>query len=470
MKKFFTIVFILVVGVASSSQTLAQRKANEQDTMLTALKTVDPGIVGYFPRWEVCEPNLQAQIAQTFRLYGRPNDRLDPNRIRVTAAPKSDPSEPFTLLLVECGDEVFVASEIDQYMKKLNVMLTEPSRPYCYRDMKKDEPPSAAQSEAIIDFMRPTNVSHSISVSAFEQSLKIGSSGFWLRHVMGTDQIGYQFWSSGENHIILQRPLYINDDVETRKPIPYLINAYLGAGYKLRGALENRLLDFIPARRLNSVPGKGLIGFDLHAPFHPQFGISVNLDLKAGSVDTSANVDTTIYASYAPTAARRNEMIAARVSGLDVNRVVPVLGTTGQVALFYNWWLDPAKPENFFRVDLGVNYTEFNEFGYVTSTAGGFRTTKLITNRATLGYIGLREFSDWVYAKIEYRNQSDFPFGVGLQYSNQMLMARGYLPLFGQWLYLEGKYSTSMRSADNLRPWELKNFFMVSPVLRLNIR
>jgi len=37
-------------------------------------------------------------------------------------------------------------------------------------------------------------------------------------------------------------------------------------------------------------------------------------------------------------------------------------------------------------------------------------------------------------------------------------------------LYLEAKYSTPLRTASEERPWEIKNFFIISPVIRLNIR
>ena len=95
-------------------------------------------------------------------------------------------------------------------------------------------------------------------------------------------------------------------------------------------------------------------------------------------------------------------------------------------------------------------------------------TTAVYLGRA--GVTGLmtwkpNEALDWIYAKVEYRSQASFPFGISLQYSNQMLLARAYVPILGDWLYLEGRYSTPLRDA---RPFEIKNFFMFSPVLRLN--
>ena len=90
---------------------------------------------------------------------------------------------------------------------------------------------------------------------------------------------------------------------------------------------------------------------------------------------------------------------------------------------------------------------------------------------STVGVQGLKTYKPeklpaWLYFKVDYRSQAAFPFGASIQISNEIFLGRLYLPLFGNWLYLEGKYSTPLRDA---RPYEIKNFFMISPVLRLTI-
>ena len=75
------------------------------------------------------------------------------------------------------------------------------------------------------------------------------------------------------------------------------------------------------------------------------------------------------------------------------------------------------------------------------------------------------EFGDWVFAKAEYRNQAIWPFGLSIQYSNQTMLGRVYVPLVN-WLYIEAKVATLLRGA---RPYENKTFFIISPVLRLTI-
>jgi hypothetical protein len=475
-KHIIRIVAIMALFLVGAQAVIAQE--TERDTIRRALLEIDPNIVKYFPRWKVCEPNLALQVYQTFLLTGRAKENLDMQNIVVTAAPKSDPEENYVLLLVECGNESYASSDVDAYMKKLAALISDPKRPYCYREVPAESPMSEKARDLITDFMLPTHVSHSISLSIFEQSLKVGNSGFWLRNAVGNDAIGYPFWTAGMSRIILQRPLYENEDAESRKPIPYLINIRLGGGYRMRTTgLERGILDFLPQRRLNGSNGMGIMSLDVNAPFHPQLGLSINYEAPLQSAPDSAFAEKNTWASWRPSSstdvAKRQLMSAA---GFDPNHVLPVLRTSGQIAVVYNWWLDPKVPENFFRFDLGVNYVEVAEWGYayrgkagdtnnvaVSARGNGALNTGLRTYRPT-------SFGEWLYARIEYRSQSTFPFGVSAQYANSNLMVRAYVPLLGEWLYLEGKYSTPLRSEADKRPWELTNFFMVSPVLRLNIR
>jgi hypothetical protein len=463
MSKFATLFSLALVSIGVLSWQPS--KAQNQDKIVESLKTIDPEILQYFPRWRICEPDLMVQIKQTFALMGYDQAKLDANNIVITSAPiRSDLPEPiYDLILIECGTEKMVAAEIASYMRKLSFRVSDPKRPYCYQDIPPSEPPSAAQAEEIINFDMPTNVTHSFSLSAFEQSLKIGNSGFWLKSSVGTDQIGYHYWSSGEARVMLQRPLYTNDDPETRRAIPYLLNAHLGAGYRLTGQMEGeeRLLSFIPGRRLNAGTGGKIVGgLDFHLPMHPQAGISFNIELPLQGINASDGIDTTTYFRFDI----GNRRITAPGYNVDPYATAAILRSTGQATLFYNLWVGSKGPENFFRIDLGVNYAEVREVGVFNDTT---------TGRHFLAYDGVtglqlwkpNEFLDWVYSKVEYRNQGSFPFGVSVQFSNQILLGRIYIPLLGEWLYLEGRYSTPLRTA---RPFEIEHFFMVSPILRLN--
>jgi hypothetical protein len=449
--------------IAVSGVSAYRASAQESDSSVFArLTSIDPELLQYFPRWYVCEPDLQAKIFNAFRVLGYRRDNLNQQQVVVTAQPISNEEDPYEILIVECGSERMTAQEMSSNIPNIMTKLSERRRAYCYTEIPATRPPTQPQTEAIISFMRPTNVNHSFTLSAFEQTLKVGKSGFWLSNMMGTDQVGYHFWNAGEGKILLQRPLYENEDVSTRRAIQYLINARLGFGYRLSSdPTTSSILDFIPSRRLDAgYGGKFVGGLDFHMPFHPEFGASVNVELPLRSIDATQGVDAKTYALTDI----GNRNVTAPFYESDPIATVNLLRSTGQVTFFYNWWLDPKFPENFFRFDIGINYFEVRE-------AGMFRDTALQINYMGIdGVRGLRtwkpnEAGDWIYAKLEYRSQNAFPFGASLQYANQILLAHAYVPLLGQWLYIEGKYAQPLRG---LRPFEREHVFMISPVLRLN--
>ncbi len=485
MKKIVNLIIFSAV-LAFFTNTEAKSQILDRQGIIDSLTTLDPNIVQYFPRWKVCEPDLLAQIYQSFLYHDYPEGNLSREDVMVLAAPREHEKDPFEILMLTCGVESMNATQIEATFSDLlvgflsgsiyysGVLRGEPNgtgrRDYCYNDIPMEVPITVSQADVIIDYLdRPTNVDHAFTISLFEQGLKIGETGFWLRSVLGTDQIGYHFWSSGEGKILLQRPLYINNDRETKRGIPYLINAYLGGGYRISNGLsgDNSILSWIKQRTLNAGPGGKLIfGTDVHAWFHPAFGIGLNVELPMQSIAT----ETIDFDSYG-----KMENMDRRVDfrpddprfGVDISHTVPLLRATGQVTAFYHWWLDKRNPENYFRFDFGINYSEVREVAlYREATEIG-----PITRITAPGVDGLvthkpNDVADWMFFKMSYRSQAAFPFGASMQISNQVFMARIFLPLFGNWFYIEGKYSTPMRDA---RPYEIKNFFVFSPVIRLTI-
>ena len=241
-------------------------------------------------------------------------------------------------------------------------------------------------------------------------------------------------------------------------------------GYRLTSdPRQGGVLNFIPSRRIDAgYGGKVVAAFDFNMPFHPQFGVSVNAELPLEPVKASTQVDVTTYATTPINFDERNIEIVDEnnpsIVGEPVS-TVNLLRSTGQVTFFYNMWLDPVRPENFFRFDLGINYYEVREAA-VLLDRNTRNTTLAIGGIGGLNTWKPNEAGDWIYAKVEYRNQSTYPFGIDLQYANQTLLAHAYLPLFGQWLYLEAKYAQPLRA---LRPFEREHMFMISPVLRLTL-
>ncbi|MFW5662884.1 MAG: hypothetical protein ACOCZW_04085 [Bacteroidota bacterium] len=481
MKKYFLL--LLAIIVLGFTKTYSQDLIPDKQAIIDSLTSLDPEIKKYFPRWEVCEPDLQFQIHQAFVLAQYPKENLSMTEITILAAPKEYQSDPFEILLINCGDESMNAVEIEStfgdfiigYLSgSLNYSgpnrgfpSDDANRDYCYNDIPVTMPLTDSEKDEITNWLQPVNAQHAFTISLFEQALKIGKSGFWLRSKVGTDDIGYHFWESVEAKVILQRPLYVNHDANSNETIPYLINAYMGGGYRVSGGVDdvNSLLSWVSERRLNAGPGGKLIGgFDFHLPFHPQFGVGFNVELPFKEVQEEAIDPNTYFINYDQARIIEDNInfYPEVQTSQGVQGIVPLLRPTGRINLFYHWFLSEKNPENYIRFDLGMVYSEVRELAfyqqdgefYMTPSATGLKTYKP------------DEIADWMFFRAEYRNQDAFPFGFSVQVANQVLLGRVFVPLFGDWLYLEGKYSTPVRSAY---PHEIDSFFMISPLIRLTI-
>jgi hypothetical protein len=474
----------LIVIAFMSIFSLFDVQAQTRKGMVDSLTTIDPEIRKYFPRWKVCETDLQIQIFQAFRLLGFSDKLLNKSKIEILAAPRNDEYVPFDILLIKCGDGTMNSAEIaGNFTQNLyNIIAGEAffaraknppqtdlrARDYCYVEIPPEIPVSSTEAEAIINYLRPSNVDHSFSVSLFDQSLKFGSSGFWLSNIMGNDEVGYPFWNGGESKIILQRPLYANTDAKTVKAIPYLLDMYIGGAYKINAGIDPKgtLLSWVAPRKLNNGPGGKIVtGLDFNMPFHPQLGLHLNAEIPLQSL-RQIGIDEP---SFAYTQADETVDFYEddyRYGTYKINKIAHELRGTGQIAAYYYWWPGEASGnfENFLRFDLGISYCEVRQLGVYRDTSEN------ITYMTPHGVSGLQtfkpnEFADWVYAKLEYRNSAFWPFGISAQLSNQMLLGRIYVPLVN-WLYIEAKVATTLRPK---RPYESGTFFMVSPVIRLTI-
>ncbi|MCX7735670.1 MAG: hypothetical protein N2319_03055 [Candidatus Kapabacteria bacterium] len=470
MKKILFLVLLLLSFVSFSKAQSFDRKA-----IIDSLTTIDPEIRKYFPRWRVCETDLQIQIYRAFQLLGYNEKLLNMSEIEILSAPNPYPeSNPYELLLISCGKVSMNSSEMDanlgvNLINMLNGSYAFASykkgkndfkRDYCYQDIPPEIPVTETQAATIVSYLYPTNVDHAFTLSLFDQALKIGETGFWLKNMIGTDDIGYPFWSAGESKVVLKRPLYVNYDPATSKGIPFLIDAYLGGAYRITGGIDNKgtILNWVSSRVLNQGPGGKLVaGLDFYMPFYPLVGVHINTEIVLREMQ-----DEIIKpGDYGFTPVRDDVLWEGEEKG-RLDGIVPLLRSTGQATVFYNWWIDKHKPnpEHYIRFDVGISYSEVREVGlYNDKFLTPYGLTGLNTYKPN-------EFGDWVFLKAEYRSQSTWPFGFSMQYSNQILLSRIYIPLFGNWLYLEGKHSTPLRG---LRPYETKNFFMISPVLRLTI-
>lgn len=466
MKKIFVLIGLLTIATVYGLQS---QSFNSKE-IIDSLTTIDPEIRKYFPRWKVCETDLQIQIYQAFRIVGFNESELNKTKIEILAAPRTDPYQPYDLLLINCGESTMNSSQMEANLgQKLIDIISggEPfanpfnwvdgKRDYCLVEIPPEIPVTASQAQAIINYLEPTNVTHSFTLSFFEQTLKFGETGFWLKNVMGIDEVGYPFWSSGSSKIVLRRPLYVNHDSRTSDKIPHLINAYMGGAYRISSGINNKsdIFSWIPSQKLNQGPGGKLIaGLDFHMPFHPQFGVHFNMEIPIEELQAKT-VESSKYFAYN----KVNDLT------LDTFMVVPLLRSSGQATIFYNLWISEENPENYFRIDLGINYIEVRELLAIPSPFSSLVITPYTNNNENLSTYKPSEFGDWVYFKFEYRNQSVWPFGASFQYSNQTLLGRVYVPLFN-WLYIEAKIAQIART---VRPFENRTFFMISPILRLTL-
>jgi hypothetical protein len=209
------------------------------------------------------------------------------------------------------------------------------------------------------------------------------------------------------------------------------------------------------------------------------FGVSVNAELPISSVSETVGIGEPESFSRVELPNRERLMLTSHpllgngVALIDPTRVTPILRQSAQATIFYTWWLEVEgqenPPDNIFRIDIGANYTGIQETALVRTPEGqtyfAFNgVTPAVRNGRGLVNYEPRTILDWVYGRFEFRNETTYPFGFSVQYSNQIIMADAYLPLFGNWMYLELKYARPLRE---LRPYELEQYFIPTLVFRI---
>ncbi len=513
MKKILLILFVVTAGLIGRN---VDAQVIDRQEVINDLNTIDENIKKWFPRWRVCEPDLQMQVFNSFLYRGVPESEIDFGLVEVLAAPKADDVDAeYQILAITCGQTTISGDQIDSWLPSMLISYlagefhyVDPpgdelargdaffgeeegdpyTREYCYTDIPVEAPLSPSSASAIIDFLHPTNKQHVFTLSAFEQTVKIGSTGFWLTSTMGMDEIGMPFWYAGQNTISLQRPL-IENKFKTKDRIPYLLNIKLGGAYRnTQGVVsEGTAFSWVPERVLNSSKsGYLVLGADFHLPVegYTEAGISAHMSFPFQSIE-GTDIKLSDYGRYINEDAQFSQPTYNMHPGLEVENAyghptgaiaVPMIGESGKFSAFYHWWLNKKNPENYLRMDLGFSFCSVQETGlYYThdpdvepkeTTQVYHISTKdqeLFEGLETWGAEGLQ---DWIYLKAEYRHQKAYPFGVSAQLSNGLFQGRVWLPLFGDWFYLEAKYSTPMH---DVRPYELENFYMISPVIRLAI-
>lgn len=474
-----------------------------------ALTQIDDRALPFLSRWTVCEAQVQKLIQQYFKTIGK-EPGPDLAKISILGEPKKGGGK-YELYRIQCGSAVAVKKELDDTMlqgvRDLIAMPVgaEGEESYCH-DFTNVSAVGGKVSTDIDkkvgvgenNFRMPTGGRQYISLSLFEQYLRVGNTNWWIQNIIGNDPAGYMFYHAGEAKILARRPLIDNYDNNTRRVVPNLLKFHAGLVYRLtdnvgnpnprfaEGLLGSRRISMGPEPKLAAgLEGCLTLGEDNKTSV---MGVALNVELPIGSLNESVPVsDPDSYARIALPRGRSLNFNGSsdleilptlpRADGAPANELIsPLLRRNGQFTFYYTWWLDTEgdnPPDNIFRVDAGINVTEIQEVALVRQRSTGFVFLNSSNIRpATVGGPSLQTYLptsvlDWVYARFEYRNETTFPFGFYAQYSNQIVMAGTYLPLAGNWLYLEAKVAFPVREVA--RGYELPVYAMLSPVFRIQI-
>lgn len=515
MKRYYLVLSACVLVVSSTSFLYGQ-DTTAQSGIPNAFKTIDDRAIPFLSRWTVCEAQVQKIIQQYFKTVGK-DPGPDLAKISIWGEPKKNGK--YDLYQIKCGSAVAVKKElVDNMLQGVQDLVAEPVGPegeekYCHDFVAVSNVGGKVSSDiekkvgvGENNFRMPTGGRQYYSLSVFDQMLRVGSTNWWIQNNIGNDNMGYHFWYAGEAKITAMRPLIDNYDNNTRRVIPNLLKLSGGVVYRLNDDVANpRVLDFLGKRKLNMGPDpKIAVSFEGVLPLGEDnktsvVGARINLEQPVQSINEGAQIAEPLTFSRVefdetngiargerlqllathPRFAENAQFVTKRnASNVDVQTITPILRTVAQASLFYTWWLEVEgsenPPDNIFRVDAGINYSEIVETALV-QTGGAFGPIYFATSKnvsaARGGVRGLVNYTpqsvlDWLFVKFEYRNETSYPFGFSIQYSNQILMGTGYLPIFGNWLYLEAKYSHILRE---LRPYEQQSRFMISPVFRILI-
>jgi hypothetical protein len=461
---------LLALGAAPSDVS-AQPTERELRENIRDLTTLDPDIERYLPRWRILESDLKIKIAHFFNLMGVPVNEAD--SMIVTATFPDPGTNVQELLSLRVGENAASSiSGTERLRNELGVRLYEDilRRDYQHVVIEPAVPVTENARERMPNVFYPATARQFVAISAFRQSVQLGRSGARLEHMIGNDEIGYHFWQSGQGRAWAHYPIIPLTDPELRsRGVPDIFTIDLGIAYRMKfGSPDDNFLgDVISPRKLNGAIGpKAYTRIEYRLPQINDLGFSINAEVPFNKLTspTEVKADQSIVRLYEATG--RGEPL----------HTAYFLRTVAQGALFWENWLGGDDSyEHFFRISLGVSYQEYARATVGEVVEGVYEPFTEVDPLNKLGnavsYTGLihpTEFEDWLYAKVDYLNQSGFPFGLSAQLSNRNLMVNGFIPVIRNWLFLEAKYSTPLLR-DEAAPWEYNTFFMISPVLRFEL-
>ncbi len=454
-----------VGGGTSVAPTLS-----EIQRMIDSATTIDPDIERYLPRWKIQEADIKIKLAQYFKSEGLPVRETDSMIVTTTfAQPNREPE----ILSIRAG-RTGVLSGGERTRQQLGEGLYRRilDRAYAYSVIEPATPVTESERTRIPSVLYPTTARQFIAVSAFRQAVQLGTTGARIEHLIGNDEIGYHFWSSGQGKAMLHYPIIPLEDPDLRAVgVPDILTIDLGAAYrmKLGRAEDNFLGGIISPRLLNGSLGpKAVAHIEYRLPQVNEIGFAVHTEIPFTKSVASEMADITNGSVVWTTEALRSGPRP------DTIRAAYFLRTIAQGNVFWETWLNDY--EHFFRISLGASYQEFsraslayrNNNGDLARAVYPRDTARFLEGVVYEGLVHPTEVEDWIFAKVEYLNQSGFPFGMSAQIANRNLLLSGFIPVLPNWLFLEAKFSTPILRTQ-AAPWEQKGFFMISPILRFKI-
>jgi hypothetical protein len=458
---------LLALG-AAPIESSAQPTERELRENIRDLTTLDPEIERYLPRWKILESDLKIKLAQYFSYTGVPVRESD--SMIVTASFPDPETNAQDLLSLRVGEsQAAVISGTDKLRNELGNRIYEEilRRDYQHVVIEPAVPVTESPRDRMPNVFYPATARQFVAISAFRQSVQLGRSGARLEHMLGNDEIGYHFWTSGQGRAWAHYPIIpLTDPALRARGVPDILTIDLGIAYRMKfgSAEDNFLGELISPRKLNgSIGPKAYTRIEYRLPQINDLGFAINAEVPFNKMISPQEVraDNSVVRAFEAT------------GRLDPLPTAYFLRTVAQGNLFWENWLGGDDSyEHFFRVSLGVSYQEFARTTVGNVVEGEFIPLEDIN---ALGdavvyrdLIHPTEFEDWLYAKVDYLNQSGFPFGISGQLANRNLMLSGFIPVIKNWLFLEAKYSTPLLR-DEPAPWEYKSFFMISPILRFEL-
>lgn len=457
--------------VAAQPPTLRELRLNVEN-----LLTTDPDLERYLPRWKIQEMDLKIKLAFAFRSNG---DAVTEADSMVVTATFPDPNTGAQdLLSIRVGGGGARLTGTNAIKTAIGDMLYNQilERSYQHDVIEPASPLTEQTRERIPNVMQPIpNVSRQFIVaSGFRQVVQLGTTNAWLEHMIGNDEIGYHFWTSGQGKATLHYPIIPLTNAELRSQgVPDILSIMLGVAYRLKIGTpgDNTLEGVISPRLLNGALGpKAVARAEYRLPQVNDIGFSIHAEVPFSKI---GNVENVRALDLAMTATPTRELFGTSCRACpDTLASAYFLRTIAQGTVFWENWM--SEYEHFFRVSLGVSYQEISQAVLRDDVDNSYIGSDIVLAGRGVNVEhkrlqpGRKELQDWVYAKVEYLNQSGFPFGMSAQLANRNLLLSGFIPVLKNWLFLEAKFSTPILR-DEPAPWEYNSFFMISPVLRFDI-